>query len=73
MRRRCITQRASAATRLTMTSQHHGETRKPRSNHSMSLKGAKSSWWYCRSRGPIILRIDALRNQARRRQRDHNF
>lgn len=36
-----ITQRALAATRLTITSQHRGETRKSRSNRSISLKGAK--------------------------------
>ena len=33
---------ARATTRLTMTSQHRGETRKPRSNRSMSLSGEKS-------------------------------
>ncbi|OAF56520.1 hypothetical protein VC83_07208 [Pseudogymnoascus destructans] len=29
----------------------------------LCLKGAKSSWWCCRSRGTIILRIDALHPQ----------
>ena len=71
---RCrITQHSLVTTRLTMIFQHRVEAQKPRSNCSMSLKGAKSSWWCCRSRGPIILRIDALRNQARRRRRDRNF
>ena len=42
MWQRCIAQRARATTRLTMTSQHRGETRKPRSNRSMSLSGEKS-------------------------------
>jgi hypothetical protein len=41
MWRRRMTQRALAATRLTMTSQHCRETRKSRSDRSMSLKGAK--------------------------------
>ena len=31
-------------TRLTMIFQHRGEAQKPRSNYSMSLKGAESSW-----------------------------
>ncbi len=44
-----------------------------RSNSSMSLKGAKSSWWCYTSRGLVILRIDALRNQAQRRRRDHKI
>ena len=43
MWRRRMTQRATAATGLTITAQHRGETRKPRSNRSMSLKGEKSS------------------------------
>jgi hypothetical protein len=41
MWRRRMTQRALAATRLTMTSQHRRETRKSRSDRSISLKGAK--------------------------------
>ena len=41
MWRRRMTQRALAATRLTITSQHRRETRKSRSNRAMSLKGAK--------------------------------
>jgi hypothetical protein len=41
MWRRRMTQRALAATRLTITSQHRRETRKSRSTRSMSLKGAK--------------------------------
>jgi hypothetical protein len=73
MWRRRMTQHSLATIRLTMIFQHRGEARKPRLNCSMSLKGAKSSWWCCRSRGPIILRIDALYNQARRRRRDRNF
>jgi len=56
-----------------MIFQYRGEARKPRPNCSISLQGAKSSWWCCRSRGPIILQINALRNQARRRRRDYNF
>jgi hypothetical protein len=38
-----ITQHSLVTTRLKITSQHHGETRKSRSNRSMSLKGKKSS------------------------------
>lgn len=34
---------AMAATGLTITAQHRNETRKPRSNRFMSLKGEKSS------------------------------
>jgi hypothetical protein len=37
------TQRATAATKLTMTSQYCGETQKLRSNRSMILKGEKNS------------------------------
>jgi hypothetical protein len=62
MWRRRMTQHSLVTTRLTMIFQHRGEARKPKSNCSMSLKGAKSSWWCCRSRGPILLRINALRN-----------
>jgi hypothetical protein len=36
-------QRVSAATRLTITAQHGGMTRKPRSNRSVNLKGEMSS------------------------------
>ncbi|KFY65112.1 hypothetical protein V496_02801 [Pseudogymnoascus sp. VKM F-4515 (FW-2607)] len=37
--------------------EHPDKARKPRSNGSMSLKGAKSSWWCCSLRCPIILRL----------------
>lgn len=59
MWQRRMTQHSLATTRLTMIFQHRVKARKPRSNRSMRLKGAKSSWWCYRSRGPIILRIDA--------------
>ena len=71
---RCrIIQHSLVITRLKMIFQHRGEARKPRSKYYMSLKGAKSSWWCYRSKGSIILRIDALRNQARRRRRDRKL
>jgi hypothetical protein len=66
MWRRRMTQHSPVTTRLTITSQHRGETWKSRSNRSMSLKGAKSSWWCCRSRGPIILRIELTLSTIRR-------
>jgi len=64
MWRRRMRQRATAATRLTMTSQHRGETQKPRSNRSMSLKGEKNSmvvlWW----RSPVTPWNEALRKSG---------
>lgn len=41
MWRRCMIQRAAVTTGLTITAQHGGEIRKPRSNCSMSLEGKK--------------------------------
>ena len=43
MWRRRITQRALAATRLTMTSQHRRETRKSRPDRSISLRSKNPS------------------------------
>ena len=51
MWRRRMTQHSLVTTRLTMIF-----------SIVVRLGGAKSSWWYCRSRGPIILRIDTLYN-----------
>ena len=62
-----------STTRLRMIFQYRGEALKPKSIYSMSLKGTKSAWWCYRLKGPIILRTDALCNQARWRRRDHNF
>jgi hypothetical protein len=45
----------------------------PDQSVNISLKGAKSSWWCYRSRSSMTLRIDALRNQARRRRPDRKF
>jgi hypothetical protein len=73
MWRRRMTQHSLVTIRLTMIFQHCGETRKHKLSCSISLKGAKSSWSCYKSRGLVVLRIDALRNQGRRRQRDHNF
>lgn len=43
MWRRRIKQHSLVTTGLTITSQHRGEIWKSKSNHSMSLKGEKSS------------------------------
>jgi hypothetical protein len=55
MWRRRMTQHSLVTTRLIIIVQHRGDARKPKSNCSMSLKGAKSLWWCRRSRGPILL------------------
>ena len=60
-----ITQDFLVTTRLTMSFQHCSKAREPKPKGSISLKGAKSSWWCYRSSGFIILRIDALYNLAR--------
>jgi hypothetical protein len=68
-----MTKSATAATRLRMTSQHRGESRKSISSRSMSLKGEKS--WV------VVLQVEGLYyaikggpQQIRgRRRRDHNF
>ena len=50
MWRRRMTQHSLVTTRLTMIFQYRGEARKPKSNCSISLKGARSSWWCYRSK-----------------------
>jgi hypothetical protein len=67
MWRRRMTQHSLVTIRLTMIFQHRGEARKPKSNCSMSLKGAKSSWWCCRSR---VLFYSELTPSAIRRDGD---
>jgi hypothetical protein len=68
-----MTRHSLVTTRLKMIFQHCGEAWTPRSKCYMSLKGAKSLWWYYRSRGSVILRIDALHSQARQRRREYKF
>ena len=65
--------RLPLTTRLTMTSQHRGEKRTPRSNRSMSSKGEKSSMVVPCFEGSCYNMKEALRNQARRRRCDRNF
>jgi hypothetical protein len=57
MWRRRMTQHSLVTTRLKMIVQHRGEARKPRSKCYMSLKGAKSSWWCCRSRALLYFEL----------------
>ena len=67
MWRHRMMQHSLVTTELIMIFLHRGKTRKTRSNGVLTLKSTESSWWCCKLRGRIIVRIEAPRKQARRR------
>jgi hypothetical protein len=62
-----ITEHSPVATRLTMIFQHGSRARKPKLNHIINLKGAKSLWWCWRSG---VLFYSELTPSATRRDGD---
>ena len=62
-------QQSSVATRLTLIFQHYSEARKLKSNCSINLKSAKSSWRCCR-RGQKSYFYSELASSAIRREGD---